>query len=198
LVASDCMFSKNTANTSGGAVYAFGGSKTTLERCLISGNSAPNGGGIETSNYLLIENCTLTTNSSPGAFGGAVSFGLSSGGTMIVRNSTISGNSSAGGGGIALHANSTLTIQNCTIDGNSVSTAGRGGGVSQLGSPVTISVESSVVSGNTASGGGPDIYCTSAVNVKTSAIGSANGFAETDQGGNLAFQPFANLKLGPL
>src|SRR5262249_55063690 len=52
-----------------------------------------------------------------------------------------------------------------------------------------------VVSGNS-NATAPDISSSGAVSVKTSAIGSKNGFTITDSGGNLAFG--LDLKLGPL
>jgi len=208
LNATDCEFSGND-NTVGGAIsvstYLFGPSgSATLTRCAIFGNSANSGGGLFVEVDLLMEGCTVSGNTSTGSFGGPDCGGglrLSnyddSSAVFTIRNSTISGNSSGRGGGIYLRPfYTTLTVQNSTITGN---TAGRGGGIYNYSLiSGTIALNSSIVSGNTASLYAPDVYSFSKVTMNFSAVGSNDGFTMTDLGGNLPFQPHANLKLGPL
>jgi len=202
LTAMDCQFSSNVGAAFAGAIAVFGaGAKTTLQRCEITGNSAPYAGGIYARNYLSIEASTLSGNKATAGKGGAVYMsGYGGTGTMFVRNSTISGNSStANGGGIVLVVfPGTLTVQNSTIVNNSATALfTNGGGICRFSGAGSISLESSVVSGNTCNSG-PDIFSGGLVQMKTSAVESGSGFAKTDLGGNLPFQAHANLKLGPL
>src|SRR5262249_23117047 len=75
--------------------------------------------------------------------------------------------------------------------------SGGGGGVSVATGTGNLAIESTIVSGNFNSGA-PDIANPNTTTLKTSAVGSNLGFAKTDAGGNLPFQPHANLKLGAL
>jgi predicted outer membrane repeat protein len=94
-----------------------------------------------------IENVTISDNPNVGVW--------NLGGTMTIRDSLISGNTTAGDGG-GIHngrgtEGGTLTIQNSTISGNSA--ANNGGGIYNAG---TLTLINSTVSGNSAglSGGG--------------------------------------------
>lgn len=190
LTATDCIFTKNTTLV-GGPIGSIGSSaKLILQRCSVTGNV---GGGVNAQNYVLIESSTIAMNSTTQVGGG---MSISGGSPVIIRNSTISGNSAGTeGGGIFLSSFSgTLTIQNSTITNNS---SGSVGGIARLGGTGSISIESSIVSGNLSSFA-PDIYSKGLVQVKTSAIGSGSGFTKSDLGGNLPFQPHANLKLAAL
>ena len=122
----------------------------TITRCTISNNSATG---------------DSTPNTALGPVGGGV---LNSGGSLIITNSTISGNScffdsismslgSAEGGGVqngGLLSSGSMTITNCTISGNSVGgtglVVGRGGGIANLGD---LQITSSTIAHNSASGG---------------------------------------------
>jgi hypothetical protein len=130
-VVANCILSGNsTDNGSGGG--AFGG---TLTNCILSGNSASQGGAGAYSATL--NNCTLSNNSATFYAGGAAE--------SILNNCALIGNSSPQGeGGAAesavlnnclVQANSALvgggvydaTLNNCTVAGNSASYAGGGG-----------------------------------------------------------------------
>ncbi len=208
LNATDSLFSGNSTSLSGGAInvtsYFFGySSSVTLTRCTISNNKAGSGGGLFVDGDLLVDGCTVSGNTATAGFsstGGGGGLRLSnyydSNAVFTIRNSTISGNSSSRGGGIYLRPfNTTLTVQNSTITGN---TAGRGGGIYNYSFSGTIALNSSIVSGNTATLFATDVYSDSKVTMSFSAVGSNAGFTMTDLGGNLPFQPHANLKLGPL
>jgi hypothetical protein len=92
-----------------------------------------------------------------------------------------------------------MLIRNSTITGNSApSASASGGGVASLLTvPSTIEVTNSVISGNT-NPNAPDISATLATTtVRSSAIGSAAGFTlSSSSSGNLPFG--TNLMLGPL
>ncbi len=142
----------------------------TLERCLITGNTALRGGGIANSDKLTIIESTIedntstissSTNGGGGIFhsSGTVAqisrstialnrcwFGAGGGinavaGSLTIQNSTISGNQGNDGGGINLQGAS-LTLVNVTITENLGIYAG---GIDQYG-PITI--RNTIVAGN--------------------------------------------------
>jgi CSLREA domain-containing protein len=224
LTVESCIISSNSAGNAGGGVFADPG-PLTLADCVVINNTAPVGGGVCGFNGVVIQRSTISgntagtaaggiyategfnltestiSNNSASANGGGVMLRDISGATYVVRNCTISGNTSTGGngGGIALGYstlfpfNSTLTVQNCTITNNKA-TNGSGGGIARIFGTGAISVASSVVSGNSATSG-KDISSAGTVNVNWSAIGSTFGFTLTGSN-NLPIG--ADLKLGPL
>src|SRR5262249_23595465 len=104
------------------------------------------------------------------------------------------------GGGVQLSSfTGTLLVQNSTLSGNSATNtaAGQGGGgVARTSGAGTITVQNSVLSGNT-NANGPDILSTGTVNVNFIAPGTTTGSAPPGtSGNNLAFG--ANLQLGAL
>ena len=110
-----------TVTVSGnGAVRVFqigAGAPVTLNRLTIANGSAGSGGGINNSGTLTITNTTLSGNSSPGSFGGAIN--NAGGGTLSITNSTFSANSTTGGFGGAIYNNgTTVDITNSTFSGN--------------------------------------------------------------------------------
>jgi hypothetical protein len=86
--------------------------------------------------------------------------GITSNGDLTIVNSTISGNTSRAGGGIAIRFGST-TIINSTVTGNTASATllanGRGGGI--YGKPVLIA--HTIVAGNTTTGSGNETFSVS-------------------------------------
>jgi len=112
----DAEFYSNTAGAGGGAIYDEFNALLAVDRATAGGNSAPQGSG------------------------------LYNAGTIIVINSTISGNRNAGGPGVGF-ANGTVgiaTIVNCTITGNS--STGAGFEIDQSGT--TVSIVNSIASGD--------------------------------------------------
>ncbi len=181
----DCTIADNSVATSsgvGGGVSVDGG-VFLLEDSTVSGDRAYEGGGLYFFN--------------PFATGG-----------LVIRNSTVSGNTAASvGGGIALHFVTgptvsdpgRLTLQDTTVTRNTA--AQNGGGIANfyLGSysgTVEILLDSSIVSGNT-NADSPDVSSNGPVIATSSAIGSPAGFTLTaSSSGNLPFG--SDLKLGPL
>lgn len=100
LTVTNCIFSGNHTDRSGGGIGIDGAGLSTLTvtNCTFSGNSAGAGGGI----HIASENVSFMS-------------------TATVTNCTFSGNSasSAGGGGISSMNGQTLTVTNCTFSGNS-------------------------------------------------------------------------------
>ena len=153
------------------------------------------GGGIlNDRGTLTVIGCVIAGNGATG--GGGINNGASNGGTLTVLNSTISGNV---GGGIyntivSGGSNSaSLTVVSSTISGNS-STSGLGAGIeTSVGSSGTANatIINSTISGNTASGGGSSggIYAaaifggTATLSITNSTITANNGNNSTAAGG---------------
>jgi hypothetical protein len=76
---------------------------------------------------------------------GAGSTGIDNRGALTLRDSTVSGNSSAFGGGLLNEPGGTVTLRNSVVSGNS---AGGGGGIFNAGGTVTL--RDSLVNNNTA------------------------------------------------
>ncbi|HWM23709.1 MAG TPA: choice-of-anchor Q domain-containing protein [Chthoniobacterales bacterium] len=140
----------------------------TISRCVISGNSAPNGGGLYCGGMhgtLLAVNVidsTISGNSSTTGGGiyvtGPYFYGFG-GAALAITNSTISGNTATGdgsgrSGGGGIFSQGRFVITNSTISGNSASL---GGGINDgfnfpIRGPSVIT--NSTISGNSASEGG--------------------------------------------
>ncbi|MBX7105659.1 MAG: right-handed parallel beta-helix repeat-containing protein [Gemmataceae bacterium] len=202
----DCTLSSNRttgAAQDGGAINVSSTGAVILTRCSLATNSASGDGGAIANqsggSAVQLFETTLSGNSA-GGVGGGIFFDNGTVGTgFLVRNSTLSDNTAGTfGGGIGWNNSSgTLTIQNSTITNNTANTAAGGGGISVNTGTGNLNIESSIVSGNI-NGGAPDIDNPNTTTVKNSAIGDNLGFVLTSAGGNLPFQPHANLKLGAL
>lgn len=140
----------------GGAIYALGGS-LLLDRVHVSGNSASGGfGGAifyfagfanETPTNRIV-NSTFSNNfstTSCGAF-------ENSGSTMLVLNSTLTGNTAKTGG--AFCNQGSITMRNSTVGGN---TASLGGGAFYQDSASVFKFGNTIIAGNFADGGAPEI-----------------------------------------
>jgi Ca2+-binding RTX toxin-like protein len=134
-------------------VHVAAGGILTLEALAIRrGSASSRGGGIANRGTLMLRRSTISDNSSD--FGGGGIFNTS-GGTLSITDSTISMNRNDifGGGGI-LNDGSTLTITNSTISDN---TSGAGGGTGGAGiynrTGSTLTITNSTISGNTNSSG---------------------------------------------
>ncbi len=115
--------------------------------------------------------------------------GAPTGTVVVLSGLTLASGKSAGAGGALFVGDESLTLNDSIVTGS--------GGVARFGGVAAIAIESSVISGNT-NVNAPDVFSTGVVYLKNIAIGSNIGFAATDQGGNLANQPIANLLLGIL
>ncbi len=129
LTVTNSTFSGNTAGllgVSGGGIYNVG--TLTVTNSTFSGNSAiGGGGGIYNAGTLTVTNSTLSRNSANGAGGGIYNF---MSGTLTVKNSTFSRNSTNNGFGGGVNNQGTLMVTNSTLSGNS---AGTGGGIFNQG-----------------------------------------------------------------
>ena len=122
----------------------------TINNCVVAGNTgSTQGAGISSGGTLTINDSRITGNEL--LFQGT-GVGISSSGTLIINNSIISGNLSGKGqtDGGGIDSSGMLEITNSTIDGNSV--GGPGGGISTAGNAI---ITSSTISGNSSGGGYP-------------------------------------------
>ena len=137
LTLTDVILSNNlvsSVNGSGGNLVIRGG-PSALTRVEISGGSAPNsGGGLFSDASFTITDSLIYNNSSPGWGAGIDLSSSSPAPTMVISNSTITGNSittgNQPGAGIycGLGSSGSLTMNNVTISGNSNTSVNGGAG----------------------------------------------------------------------
>jgi predicted outer membrane repeat protein len=151
------------------------GVQADLSGLTITGGHASVGGGIDNSGGLTIDDCVVSGNTADSS-GGGIRSGLGS--TLLISNSTITGNSApvtvpAAGGGIV--SSSLATIRGSAIQGNS---AYNGGGLNVQAGSVTIT-DSTIRDNDGPFGGG--ILSYGALTVLDSAI--TDNTATFDGGG---------------
>jgi hypothetical protein len=150
------------AGGQGGAIYNQG--TLSLTGMTISGNSAgDSGGGVYNSGALVIRDSTLNGNSvvdGTCAGGGAIR-SETAGSSLIIVNSTITGNTAAdcSGGGVSFNDGTALVVSS-TIDAN---TAGLSGGNVYKGSAAAaLTLRNTIISAGVVTGGGtptnPDLH----------------------------------------
>lgn len=106
----------NTTPDNGGGIYNWDGGSLLVENSTVSGNQATAGGGIyfngESGGTLTIYRSTLLNNRAN--FGGAL---FITGGTNLIENATLTQNSSLTdqGGGVWSQGNATLTLRHTTV-----------------------------------------------------------------------------------
>jgi parallel beta-helix repeat protein len=141
----------------GGGIYMGDSAVLFLTNCMISNNTATNGGGgvwVNDSGTLHVINSTISNNTATSGDGGGGIY-INNSGTLNITSSTVSGNiaTTGGGGGIYNGVSGTVNATNITVNGN---TAGNlGGGILNN---ATATISSSTISGNTATNGGGGIY----------------------------------------
>jgi Right handed beta helix region len=152
---SGLTITKGNPNSSGGGIFmqSSGGTGNTLSitDCVISGNTATTGGGIDNTGTVTITNSTISGNTASDKGGGIYN---GNGGT--ITNCTISGNTAAGGGG--MYDTGSATLINSTIAANTAtqsSFGNGGGGIWHNSGTGTITVKNTIIATNT-SGSSPD------------------------------------------
>ena len=177
----NCTFSNNKASGVAPCIYVFGdtGGKTNvlISNTTISGNSVNpehatlNGGGI-----YVREN-----------------------GNLVIVNSTVYGNHSGKGGGIAVYGTaakpSKAVIVSCTIAGNTTVTVGNGAGLQQAAVGGAIEVYNTLISGNTTDGAADDVawFKDASYKVANSIIGGTVYNADGMAVAGAAFDPASML-----
>ena len=120
---SHCKVKNNTCTTQGGGIYCDDSSAgVIIDDCIISGNTANQGGGLRIRGT--IQNSTVENNTITDA-GGGIHLQGATAINCIVRNNT-----AKAGGGIRAYGG---TVKNCTIEGNSTTTSNTGGVYLQVG-----------------------------------------------------------------
>ncbi|MBF0435108.1 MAG: DUF4347 domain-containing protein, partial [Magnetococcales bacterium] len=158
LILNDSTIS-NCSASSAGAILANNGTHITLNRDILTGNSATGSGGsggaivaAGASVVLTINNCTISSNSATngaGASGGGITSMFA---TTTINDSTISNNSAYNYAGVYISAGTT-TIERCTIDSNSTTT-GAGGGVGVVSGGTLLLYDSTISYNSSAAAGG--------------------------------------------
>jgi CSLREA domain-containing protein len=214
LTMSNCTVSTNVAGTGagnglggdGGGISVSG--TLTMRACTVTNNQSGasggvgsnpgNGGGLKISGTVTLDQITFSNNTAP-LVGGAVAFFS---GYTIVRNSTISGNSAAGGGGIGVLGNpgTDLILENTTITANtsgSTSSVGiAGSGIANPGASVFI--RNTIVAGNIGQSDVTGGYLTAGHNLIGNADNSS-GFTNGSNGDQIGSGGVPlNAQLGPL
>jgi parallel beta-helix repeat protein len=141
-------------------IITFGGTKLNLSGFTITGGQVVNddGGAILAGGTVVLDSMVLTGNqATTGGDGGAIRMNFN--GDLIVRNSTITGNTAAkSGGGIYFYYNGSLQVINSTISGNTANGSNLrdgGGGIYFFGFvSSTITILNSTIANNTTAGSG--------------------------------------------
>ena len=159
----------------------------TLTGLTITGGNidkpSEDGGGIlNSAATLVIENSTISGNGAGGSGGGIFADSYA---MLTLNNSTVSGNATTffgNGGGISIRNSVMLTLNNSTVNDNTTTLLG-GGGIA-AGSISSVTLNNSTVSGNTAAGGSGGIAAgpDGAVTLNNSTV-SDNTAAGGDGGG---------------
>jgi CSLREA domain-containing protein len=135
------------------------GKTVNLNGLTVSGGDADDGGGIQNSGTLNVNNCVISGNYSSYNGGG----GIQNFAALNLNQSTLTGNSSNfAGGGLTMINGGTATITGSTISGNPAT----GGGVviQGINTPANVTISNTTISGNTAS-----VHCGGLLNVTRGA-----------------------------
>ena len=187
--------SNNTATLGGGGVR--GKSDAVITNSTIDGNTAGGtGGGVNADGSVTITGSTISGNIASGAGAGGV-FGY---GDLTVATSTIENNMATAGNGGGLYVETsggTISITSSTLSGNS---AGYNGGAMHLGgSNGTVLIANSTITGNSGSvGGGLDFAASNTVTLAQDTIvgNSASSTIPLYSGGGIHFgDPLGTISL---
>ena len=148
---------------SGGGILNGSGATLTMNQSSVTNNvvTTGGGGGIDNSGTLIVTNSTISGNK---AGSGA---GISSTGTATLTNTNVLSNSAEIGGGI--HNSGTMTIQTGSDVSNN-SAEGDGGGIVNVFSGATLTISGSDVLQNTAGNTGGGIVNRSPLTISTTRI----------------------------
>ncbi|MCI5130913.1 MAG: hypothetical protein D3904_05175, partial [Candidatus Electrothrix sp. EH2] len=165
----------------GGGIENRGDMAVTLNNSKIIGNSAGHGGGIANFGSIIVNNSTISGNAAAASFGEGGGI-YNLNGEFTLINSTVSGNTADSGHGGGIANFGSIIVNNSTISGNSADYAG---GIYNLRSAITLS--SSIVSGNTATTKGNEVYNYDSSNI---IVNSYNLFGHSGETNDRAFYDF--------
>jgi parallel beta-helix repeat protein len=119
----------------------------------VSGGTASDGGGVRvTDENLTLDGVVITGNSVGGTNDGG-GIGITSVTNLVIRNSTVSGNTAAdSGGGIYFFSGGSLLLENSTVSGNTAPGLNGGGGIYFFGAVAAggFTIRNSTVANNSA------------------------------------------------
>lgn len=186
----DCVVTENTIppigpnqSTGAGIAAAFG--SLNLTRTTVSDNTSTEAGGIYAQDETtVVSDSTISGNSGPDGEGLRNS-ASGSNTTMMLINSTVSGNTSTNfNSAIRSHASngftSTVDLINCTVTNNSTTNAGQNGAIwLQPGTGThSVTLTNTIVSGNTSGGAPHDIEGTVDAASSFNLIGTGGGLTD--------------------
>jgi hypothetical protein len=113
----------NSALFLGGALWNNNVATLVLSGSTVDSNHAPNGGGIQNLGSLTVSNGSIISNNSA-QFGGGISNDSVESASVTVRDSVLCGNSAFQGGAIYNYSVDTLVVRGSTLSGNTASDSG--------------------------------------------------------------------------
>lgn len=145
---------ENTAFVGGGAyLQASESSVMTISHNEISQNVASNVGGGFAISSIDLSTLMFDSNSVQQNEGGGILVGPNNAEPMVIRASTITGNTASRGAGISIDGGGVLVIESTTISGNTASLQGGGIMIDRLDN-ADITIRASTIHGNAAQDGG--------------------------------------------
>ena len=164
----DTVFTGNESKASAGGI-GFGGTgaKGTLTNVTVSGNKAPNGGGmiVQGTSQVTATNMTVADNTASN-HGGAIY--VVGGNTLTLKDSAVTGNTAKANGGIYVASNATVNIVSTQITGNA---AVSGGGAYVCENAIVTLEGKPVIRSN--QGGNLDLTSGTAVQAKALTTGAS-------------------------
>lgn len=173
LILEDCLLSGNSAGE-GGALYNAVSSEVTFLDCRLSGNSADEGGALYNAGEMTLSNTVLFMNEADQQ-GGAIR----NTGFLTVNDSVLTTNGSQQFGG-AIYSTGSLHMARCTVERNS--SGDSGGGILASGSAT---IDSCTISGNECGGSGGGVFHGSAGTMSLTRCTLEGNRSYADFGGGL-------------
>ncbi len=155
------------------------GANVTLNKLNLGNAVGPFGGAINNNGTLTVNNCTFSSNSAPGGYGGAIH--NPHGSTLTLNGCTFSYNTSTLGG--AIYNGGTATITDSAFRNNSASNGGSGGAINSNGGMLTLN--NCTFSGNEAPGGSGGAVSNGATLITNTSTFSSNS-ADNGSGGAIS------------
>ena len=198
LTLSNSSVTNNTAALNGGAIAVYYSELTVISNATITGNEATNGNGgglyfYSPQDLTTIEDSVISGNSAPlGAGGGVfIAYGALEGPSLIVRDTTISGNTASDSAGLYIYdLPGYATLERVRIMGNTATSYAGGAGLFS----VDVTVVESEISGNQADQGA-GLYAGYSANLTLENSTIANNTATTDHGGLVVSISTATINL---
>ncbi|MDF7818748.1 choice-of-anchor Q domain-containing protein [Runella sp. MFBS21] len=153
----------------------------TLNQCRITGNTALQGGGIQNDGVITLNSCTIDNNTVSSTGAGFISFGTSN----TLTNCTISNNVASGGGGGLNIQFGDLSMTHCTIAYNQAS---EGGGIF-IANNSTIVLTNTILANNPATNIYGTVSNTSSHNILSSTPSTSGGMSNGVNGNILSTSP---------